>query len=146
MWFLYIFGDNVEDRLGHFGYLLFYLFCGVCAAITQVFINANSSIAMIGASGAISGVLGYYFISYPHARVLTLVPLGLFTRIMEVPAIVFLGIWFALQFFTGISSLAVASPQEAGGVAFWAHIGGFAAGVGLALLMPKPDRYQEWSS
>ena len=147
MWFLYIFGDNVEDRFGPFGYLFFYLFCGVCAAATQVLVNPNSTVAMIGASGAISGVLGYYFITYPQARVLTLVPLGAFSRVMEIPAIVFLGIWFAMQFFTGLSSLAVAPAQEAGGVAFWAHVGGFVAGIVLALIMPKPRPYseREWS-
>jgi membrane associated rhomboid family serine protease len=145
MWFLYIFGDNVEDRLGHLGYIIFYLFAGVCAAFTQVFVNSSSSIAMIGASGAISGVLGYYFITYPQARVLTFIPFGMFSRITEVPAILFLGLWFAMQFFTGISALAIAPSQEAGGVAFWAHVGGFVSGVALALVMPKPDHYRDYS-
>lgn len=146
MWFLFIFGDNVEDRFGHIGYLFFYLFCGICAAATQVMINADSTIAMIGASGAISGVLGYYFVTYPQAQVLTLVPLGGFSRVTEVPAIIFLGIWFALQFFTGVSSLAVASPHEAGGVAFWAHVGGFVAGVVLAFILPKQKQIGDYSN
>jgi membrane associated rhomboid family serine protease len=139
MWFLYIFGDNVEERFGHFFYPIFYLFCGCCAALAQVFINPDSNVAMIGASGAISGVLGAYFIFYPQARVLTLIPLGVFTRIMEVPAILFLGLWFLMQFFTGVSALAISSAgEETGGVAFWAHVGGFVAGVVIALFMPKP--------
>jgi membrane associated rhomboid family serine protease len=146
MWFLFIFGDNVEDRFGHVGYLFFYLFCGICAAATQVMINPDSSIAMIGASGAISGVLGYYFVTYPQAQVLTLVPLGGFSRVTEVPAIIFLGIWFAMQFFTGIWSLVGASQNEGGGVAFWAHVGGFVAGVVLAFVLPKQRQFGQYSN
>lgn len=142
MWFLYIFGDNIEDRFGHFGYLLFYLFCGCCAALAQIFVQHDSHIAMVGASGAISGVLGAYFVFYPQARVLTLVPLGFFTRLYELPAIWFLGIWFGMQFLTGLTSLAIASTSEAGGVAFWAHVGGFAAGFVIAQFFPKPPLYE----
>ena len=141
MWFLYLFGDNVEDRFGHFGYLFFYLFCGCVAALTQVFVDSGSHIAMVGASGAISGVLGAYFVFYPQARIVTLFLLGIFSRLAEVPAVVFLGLWFAMQFFTGLSSLAITSPTEAGGVAFWAHVGGFVAGFAIAQFMPKPESY-----
>jgi membrane associated rhomboid family serine protease len=94
---------------------------------------------MVGASGAISGVLGAYFVFYPQARILTLFLLGIFTRLTEVPAVFFLGLWFAMQFFTGLGSLAITSPNEAGGVAFWAHVGGFVTGFIIAQFMPKPE-------
>lgn len=136
MWFLYIFGDNVEDRLGHIGYILFYLFTGICAAATQVFIESHSHVAMVGASGAISGVLGAYFVLFPQGRVLALIPAGYFSRTYEVPAIVFLGLWFVMQLLPGVSSLGAAS-EEVGGVAFWAHVGGFVAGWLLAQFLPK---------
>ncbi len=118
MWFLYIFGDNVEDRMGHFRYLAFYLITGLCAALTQTFITPSSQIAMVGASGAISGVLGAYMLFYPSARVLTLLPMGSYSRSAEVPAIYFLGLWFIMQLFTGIAPLAAGVNQDAGGVAF----------------------------
>jgi len=146
MWFLHIFGDNVEDRIGHLGYLLFYLGCGVAASATHLFTNADSTVPTIGASGAIAGVMGGYMVLYPHARVLTLVPIFIFIEIMVLPAYVFLGIWFLLQFFQG--TLAVAGT-EASGVAWWAHIGGFAAGLlavmllrNLHALRPPPRRDQ----
>jgi membrane associated rhomboid family serine protease len=128
MWFMWIFGDNVEDELGHFGYLLFYLFTGICAALTQAFIDPHSQIAMVGASGAISGVLGAYFVFYPTARVEALIPFGYFSRITEVPAVIFLGIWFGMQLFPGLTSLASLGGHDVGGVAFWAHVGGFISG------------------
>jgi membrane associated rhomboid family serine protease len=144
MWFLHIFGDNVEDRLGHIGYFVFYLGCGVAASAAHLFTNASSTIPTIGASGAIAGVMGGYMLLYPHARVLTLVPIFFIIEIMVLPAHVFLGIWFLLQFFQGTLSI---SATEASGVAWWAHIGGFAAGL-LALhllrkagaLGPEPRR------
>jgi len=139
MWFLFIFGDNVEDRMGHLPYLLFYLFAGVCAAATQVFVESQSNIAMVGASGAISGVLGAYFVFYPQARVVALVPMGFFSRTIELPAYLFLGFWFFLQLLPGVSALAIASEHEVGGVAFWAHVGGFLAGWLVAQLWPRRE-------
>lgn len=134
MWALFIFGDNIEDKLGHMGYLLFYLACGVCAGLTQVFMSSASSIPTIGASGAIAGVLGGYIISYPTARVLTAIPIFIIIRLIEVPAAVYLGFWFVSQFFTGFATIARDTSEE-GGVAWWAHVGGFIAGVVLVKLM-----------
>jgi membrane associated rhomboid family serine protease len=139
MWFLYIFGDNVEDRMGHVIYPLFYLFTGLCAAATQILVSPQSNVAMVGASGAISGVLGAYFVFYPGARVLSLVPAGLATRTFEVPAFIFLGFWFLMQLLPGVSSLTLTSNNEVGGVAFWAHVGGFASGWILARFFPQPS-------
>ena len=130
MLYLWIFGDNVEDRLGHFGYAVFYLFCGWLATLAHAFTNAGSQVPSIGASGAISGVLGAYLVMFPRARVLTLVPLGFFIRIAELPALVVLGLWFVIQLFSGTLSLGVADTQ-ATGVAWWAHIGGFVVGMVL---------------
>ena len=106
MLYLWIFGDNVEDRIGHARYVLFYLFCGVAAALAHVYMNPVSKIPTIGASGAIAGVMGAYFVLYPHSRVLALVPLFIIWEIIEVPAIIFLGIWFLMQFFSGVGSIA----------------------------------------
>jgi membrane associated rhomboid family serine protease len=125
MWFLYIFGDNVEDRLGHVAYLLFYLFCGVGASAAHLATNSGSSIPTIGASGAIAGVMGAYFLLYPRATVISLIPIFVFIEIVVLPAPVFLGIWFLLQFFQGTLSI---TSTETGGVAWWAHIGGFVVG------------------
>lgn len=130
MWALFIFGDNIEDKLGHFGYLVFYLACGVCAGLTQVFMSQGSVIPTVGASGAIAGVLGGYIICYPTARVLTAIPIFFIIRLIEVPAAVYLGFWFLSQFFTGFASIAKETGEE-GGVAWWAHVGGFVAGVVL---------------
>lgn len=124
MWFLYIFGDNVEDYLGHFKYLVFYIFTGLIAMVTQVIINLNSTLPTVGASGAIAGVLGAYFVLYPRARVLT----WFFIFVMWVPAWIILGYWFALQFLSGTASV-LAMQGDMGGVAFWAHVGGFIAGA-----------------
>jgi membrane associated rhomboid family serine protease len=135
MLFLWIFGDNVEDRLGHFRYLLFYLLCGYAATFAHAFFNAGSTMPAIGASGAISGVLGAYLFLYPQARIVTLVWLFIFVRFVEIPALVFLPIWFLMQFFSGVSSLRAADPAAAGGVAWFAHIGGFIAGPLLLLLL-----------
>lgn len=124
MWSLYIFGDNVEDRLGHFRYLAFYLLCGLASGISHLAINWHSDIPTIGASGAIAGVMGAYFILYPKAKVLTLIPIFVFFHFIELPAFFFLGIWFLIQF------MSAAGPSaHAGGIAWWAHIGGFVFGI-----------------
>ncbi len=132
MLYLWVFGDNVEEALGHGGYLLFYLAGGVIAALTHVFTTPNSPVPTVGASGAIAAVLGAYMVLYPQSRVMTLIFLGYFVRITAVPAIVLLGFWFVLQFFQGVLSLGIS--DMVGGVAFWAHIGGFVAGYLLARL------------
>jgi len=132
MWFLWIFGDNVEDTLGAFRYLCFYFLCGLGAALTQFAIQPHSAVPMLGASGAIAGVLGAYAVLFPGARVVTLVPIVFFLQIIEIPAIVILGYWFVLQILSG--SLTALTPTQ-GGTAFWAHVGGFAAGAFLILLM-----------
>ncbi len=124
VWFLYIFGDNVEDRLGHFRYLVFYLLCGLASGISHLVINWHSVIPTIGASGAIAGVMGAYFILYPRAKVLTLVPIFIFFQFIELPAFLFLGVWFLFQFLS-----AAGASAQAGGIAWWAHIGGFVFGV-----------------
>jgi len=133
VWFLWIFGDNVEDRLGHGRYLLFYLLCGVVSFLVHGFSAPRSAIPALGASGAISGVLGAYLILFPGARVLTLIPIVIIPWFVEVPALVFIGVWFLLQFLYGTQA-AVAQP----GVAWWAHIGGFIAGVVLCLVLRRP--------
>jgi membrane associated rhomboid family serine protease len=135
MWFLYIFGDNVEDYLGHFKFLLFYLGAGLFAMATQVAISPHSNVPTVGASGAIAGVLGAYFILYPRARVLT----WFFVFVMYLPAWVVLGEWFVVQFFSGAATLAQAG-RDVGGVAFWAHVGGFIAGVLMIKLFPERGR------
>lgn len=131
MWFLWIFGDNVEDCMGHGRYLGFYLLCGIASVIAQTIANPHSAIPMIGASGAISGVLGAYFLTYPRARILTLLPIFILFYFIELPAYFFLGFWFLLQFLEGSMSSLNAQQTVGGGVAFWAHVGGFIAGVGL---------------
>jgi len=123
MWSLYIFGDNVEDRLGPLRYLLFYLLCGLASGISHLLINYHSKIPTIGASGAIAGVMGAYMILYPKAKILTLIPMFFFFPLVEIPAVFFLGIWFIFQF------LSAASTAGHGGVAWWAHIGGFIFGI-----------------
>ncbi len=135
MWFLWIFGDNVEDALGHFGYLIFYLTCGIFAGITHTFFNWGSRMPAIGASGAIAGVMGAYIVFFPRARVLTLVPLIVFFFTVRIPAWVILGYWFFLQFITGVGSLGV---DTAGGVAVWAHVGGFVLGALIAFMIHRP--------
>ncbi len=134
MLYLWIFGDNVEDRMGHFKYLVFYLLTGYIATISHVFFEPYSELPLIGASGAIAGVLGAYLILYPRAKVLTLVFIFIFIQIIPIPAVVFLGIWFFLQLLNGTASL---SAQAAQGVAFWAHIGGFVAGVLLVKVFSR---------
>ncbi len=134
MLYLWVFGDNVEDRLGHFRFLIFYLFCGVAAALLHIFTNPSSTVPTVGASGAIAGVLGAYVVFFPGARVLTLVPILFFFQLIELPALIFLGFWFIMQFFSGALSLA---SHQVGGTAWWAHIGGFAAGVIYAWKLRK---------
>jgi membrane associated rhomboid family serine protease len=145
MLYLWIFGDNVEDRLGHGGYLLFYLACGAAAALGQVAVSGDSLIPMIGASGAIAGVMGAYFVLYPHSRVLTVVFLVFFLDIVEIPAIFFLGIWFVKELFSGVGSIGTSALT--GGVAFWAHIVGFAVGAlaGLVLRVRETSRQRYWT-
>ena len=146
MLFLWIFGDNVEDRMGHGRFLVFYLLCGVAAALAQTAFSPNSVTAMVGASGAIAGVMGAYFVLYPRSRIVTLLPIFFFFQIIEVPAIVFLGFWFVLQFISGVGSIAAATGGEpAGGVAFWAHVAGFVAGLGGVFVFRRPERQRvEW--
>jgi membrane associated rhomboid family serine protease len=135
MLFLYIFGDNIEDAMGHLPYLLFYLLCGFAAAATQILLSPNSTIPIIGASGAISGVMGAYIVLFPQGKVRTIVVFGVIGVVL-VPAWVMIGIWFALQLFSGFASLGAA---DVGGVAFWAHVGGFIAGAILVWLFRDKD-------
>lgn len=138
MWFLYIFGDNVEDYLGHFPYLVFYLLSGLCAGAVQSLVNPHSHVGMVGASGAIAGVLGAYFLLYPRSRVLT----WFFVFVMYLPAWVVLGEWIVLQFLQGGQMLTMAAKRDVGGVAFWAHVGGFLAGLIMIKLFPeRKQRY-----
>jgi rhomboid family protein len=136
LWFLWIFGDNVEDIMGHGRFAVFYLLCGLAAAAMQMTVSPGSALPMVGASGAIGGVMGAYALQFPRARVLTLLILGIFVRMVWVPAWLMLGYWFFLQFVGGLPALG----SQDGGVAFWAHIGGFSAGVALLYLFRDPRR------
>jgi len=141
MWFLWIYGDNVEDILGPAKYLFFYLACGVAAALVHVALNPDSRIPTIGASGAISGVMGAYMVKFPHSRIVTLVPVFFFLTLIEIPASIILVYWFVIQIFSGVGSLAYSSASQ-GGVAWFAHVGGFLAGMLLiGALRPRP-RYR----
>ena len=142
IWFLWIFGDNVEDHLGHLKYLLFYIACGVFAGLAHVYMNTDSSVQTIGASGAIAGIMGAYIILYPRARVLTLIPIFLIFPIIHIPAYVFLGFWFFVQFLSGYASLSISGNY--GGVAWWAHIGGFLTGV-LTILLIFPRKKKQFN-
>ena len=135
LWFLYIFGDNVEDNMGSGRFALFYLLSGLAAAASQYLTAPLSPVPMVGASGAIAGVLAAYLVLFPRARVVTLIPIFVFLQWVELPAVVFIALWFALQFYSGIGSLA---HGGSGGVAYWAHIGGFAAGLVLTFLLRRP--------
>ncbi len=139
MLYLWIFGDNVEDSMGHSRFLLFYLLGGLIASLAHIFTNPASQIPTVGASGAIAAVLGAYLVLYPNSKVLTIIPLGFFLRMTMVPAAIVLGLWFVLQLFSGVLSM---GGPDVGGVAFWAHIGGFVAGVILAKLFSK-KRYKD---
>ena len=134
MWMLWIFGDNVEDSMGHGPYLIFYLVCGGLSVFAQAWAAPQSTLPLVGASGAISGVLGAYLLTYPRAKILTLVPVFIFFYMMDVPAFFFLGFWFLFQFLQGYVQLISVGPAGQGGVAWWAHIGGFGAGILLAML------------
>jgi membrane associated rhomboid family serine protease len=137
MWFLWIFGNNIEEAMGHARYLAFYLICGILASASHIFSSSNSAIPSIGASGAIAGVLGAYIMLYPRARVWTLIFLGFFIRMMYLPAGVILGFWILIQCING--SMMMGRQDTGGGVAFWAHIGGFIAGILLVGLLKKRD-------
>ncbi|HMC77818.1 MAG TPA: rhomboid family intramembrane serine protease [Vicinamibacterales bacterium] len=139
MIYLWIFGDNVEDHLGHLGFLLFYLGAGATAALLQILFNPFSGVPMLGASGAIAGVMGAYFVLYPHSRVLTAIFLVFVFDLVEIPALFFLGIWFLLQLVNGLGSLGV-SNAAGGGTAFWAHIGGFVVGIAVGAVLRARDR------
>jgi membrane associated rhomboid family serine protease len=150
MWVLIIFGDNVEDRMGSLGYLIFYLLCGVVSGLTQAFIAPNSTIPAIGASGAIAGVLAAYLLLFPRSKVVTLVPIFIIPWFMNIPAVIFIIIWFLLQFFSGLVTLGAVTS---GGVAYWAHVGGFICGLLLVWLFgnrlrrksrPYPNEYYPW--
>jgi len=144
MLYLWIFGDNVEDRLGRGGYLLFYLACGVASALAQVAAAPGSTMPMVGASGAIAGVLGAYIVLYPRSRVLTLIPILIFPWLVMIPAAVFLGLWFLLQLLSGSLELS-ARAGHAGGVAWFAHVGGFAVGAVIGLVLrARPDRSEPY--
>jgi len=132
MWFLWIFGGAVEDRLGPVSYLLFYFTCGIGSGLAQALFSWGSSLPSIGASGAISGVLGAYVVFFPSSRILTLVPLFVFFFTAQIPAIIFIGLWFAIQFLSGVSALNAPHGASMGGVAWWAHVGGFVLGALLA--------------
>lgn len=136
MLYLWIFADNVEDRLGHLRFLLLYLASGVVAAVVQVLSAPHSSVPMIGASGAIAGVLGAYLLMFPSARIITLIPLFIFWETVELPAFYFLGIWFLIQWIQGVAT--IGQVADVGGVAVWAHIGGFTAGmIGVLIVRPR---------
>ncbi|MGD2164981.1 MAG: rhomboid family intramembrane serine protease [Anaerolineae bacterium] len=147
---LYIFGDNIEDRVGHVRYLFFYLLSGLVAGGAHLVAYSESTLPTVGASGAIAGVLGGYLILYPRARVLTLIPVFYFVRLIEIPAFIYLGFWFISQLFNGIFALTAADVFQSGGVAWWAHIGGFVFGLLVVRLLAsraKPQvvgRYHPW--
>ena len=133
---LWIFGDNVEDRMGHLRFLVFYLLAGLAAALAQTWADPMSTIPLVGASGAIAGVMGAYLLLYPHSRVLVLVFLVLFIDIVEIPAVIFLGIWFVMQLLLGVGR--TAAESNGGGVAYWAHAAGFVVGLAGAAVMRRP--------
>jgi membrane associated rhomboid family serine protease len=137
MWFLWLFGNNIEDSMTRPRFLAFYVLSGLGAALAQVFADPSSSVPMVGASGAISGVMGAYLVLFPRVRVFTLVPLGIFITSLALPAWMMLIYWAVLQFFGGVTSIV---GEQSGGVAFWAHLGGFVAGVVLIKIFERPDR------
>jgi len=144
MWFLWLFGNNIEDSMTHGRFIAFYLLCGIAAALFQVVADADSIVPMVGASGAISGVMGAYLVLYPHARVFTLVPLGFIVTRMALPAWAMLLYWAFIQLASGVTS--IGAEAGTGGVAFWAHLGGFIAGVVLVKLFQRPDHVAEHRS
>jgi membrane associated rhomboid family serine protease len=140
MWFLWIYGDNVEDILGHSQYLLFYLLCGLAATMVHIAFNADSRVPTIGASGAIAGVMGAYVVKFPPSRITTLVPITIFLTTVDIPAYFILLYWFVIQFFSGVGSVGHSHLSQ-GGVAWFAHVGGFLAGVALILVMRTEKRW-----
>jgi membrane associated rhomboid family serine protease len=144
MWYLWIFGDNVEDRLGHGRFIVFYLLCGIIAALGQIASDPQSTLPTIGASGAIAGVMGAYFVLYPRSRVLTLIPLIIFWEIIELPAIVLLGFWFVIQLFSA-GTIAITASTGGGGVAFAAHVAGFVVGM-IGGLMFRKRQVSAWEA
>ena len=143
MWYLWIFGDNVEDRVGHGRFIVFYLLCGIAASIGQILIDPGSTLPTIGASGAIAGVMGASFVLYPRSRVLTLVTLVFFWEVIEVPAIMLLGFWFVMQLFSA-GAIAVTASTGGGGVAFMAHVAGFLCGMGGIFLFRQRERPEQY--
>ena len=143
MWYLWIFGDNVEDRVGHGRFIAFYLLCGVVAALGHVAMDPASTLPTIGASGAIAGVMGGYFVLYPQSRVLTLIPLVFYVEIIELPAVLLLGFWFVMQLFNA-GVIAVTANSSSGGIAFVAHVAGFVAGLAGVFVFRKRRRTTEW--
>jgi membrane associated rhomboid family serine protease len=141
MWFLWVFGNNIEDAVGHVGFLVFYLLCGILSFLTHIACNSHSYIPTIGASGAISGIMGAYIILYPRARIVTLFPIFIFFQIIRVPAFVFLGLWFVYQFLASSAS----GSTSGGGVAWSAHIGGFIAGMVLIKLFSGRKQQPLWN-
>jgi len=140
MWFLWIFGDNVEDVLGHTKYLVFYLLCGIAAGLTQTLLSVGSRVPMVGASGAIAGVMGAYLIKFPHSRIVTLVFIFFFITTIEVPAVLMLLYWFFIQLVSGVETAGYAHLSQ-GGTAFFAHVGGFIAGMILVGVMGTRQKY-----
>ncbi len=136
MWVLWIFGDNVEDRMGPFRFLAFYLICGLAAGVTHVLTNPASTVPAVGASGAIAGVMAAYLVLYPHARILAMFPILFYPVFFYVPSFIYLGFWILMQFFSG--TLAIATQREVSGIAWWAHVGGFAAGILTFSLFLRP--------
>lgn len=140
MWFLWVFGDNIEDELGRVPFVGFYVLCGLVASFAHIVANPLSNIPAIGASGAIAGVMGAYIIRFPMARILTVIPILIFPWFVEIPAFLMLAYWFVIQFFSGAMSF---GAVEGGGVAWWAHVGGFVAGAALIWSRPKRRRYRQ---
>jgi membrane associated rhomboid family serine protease len=140
MWFLWIFGRNIEDLIGHSRFLAFYILCGLAAAVVHVFFNPFSRVPTVGASGAIAGVMGAYLIKFPRARITTLVPIFIFLTTVELPAVFLLLYWFAIQFVSGVGSIGY-SQVSSGGVAWFAHVGGFLAGMLLVRIFPERQRW-----
>ena len=146
MWYLWIFGDNVEDRVGHARFVVFYLLCGMTAGIGQIVMNPGSLLPTIGASGAIAGVMGAYLVLYPRSRVITLIPLFVFWEVIEVPAVVLLGFWFLMQLFSAGAVAVTAGAGDGGGVAFAAHVAGFIVGViGVFVFRKREDPEARWA-
>ena len=144
MWYLWIFGDNVEDRLGHGRFIVFYLLCGIVAALGQIVMNPSSTLPTIGASGAIAGVMGAYFVLYPQSRVITLIVLIVFIQVVEVPAVILLGFWFLMQLYSAGAIAVTASTHGSGGVAFMAHVAGFVSGLIGVFVFRKRRQPDVW--